>query len=141
MNLAETAYDMPTGMLLHEAGRQVAMAELVRDGWQQVLYERGSWFLLLVWAERTCGVTTCWGLSSFCAEVGHKCRAAGVCVYAPPNAGVSPSPSGWPSISEDEETVRAAIQAAQLVPNRDSDAYEALARLVTRAHGMGGNAK
>jgi hypothetical protein len=27
---------------------------------------------------------TCWGLSSFCAEVGHKCRADGACVYAPP---------------------------------------------------------
>ena len=26
----------------------------------------------------------CWGLSSFCAETGHKCRAAGTCVYAPP---------------------------------------------------------
>lgn len=56
MHLAETAYDMPTGMLLHEAGRQFAMAEIVRDGWQQVLHERGSWFLLLVWAERTCRV-------------------------------------------------------------------------------------
>lgn len=32
---------------------------------------------------------TCWGLSSFCAEVGHKCRAAGACVYAPP---VAPKP-------------------------------------------------
>jgi hypothetical protein len=26
----------------------------------------------------------CWGLSSFCAETGHKCRAARECVYAPP---------------------------------------------------------
>lgn len=56
MHLAEQAYDMPNGMLLHEAGRQFAMAEIVRDTWQQVLYERGGWFLLLVWAERTCGV-------------------------------------------------------------------------------------
>jgi hypothetical protein len=56
MHLAESAYDMPTGMLLHEAGRQFAMAEIVRDGWQQVLYERGAWYLLLVWAERTSGV-------------------------------------------------------------------------------------
>lgn len=31
---------------------------------------------------------SCWGLSSFCAEVGHKCREAGKCVYAPPPAGV-----------------------------------------------------
>lgn len=58
MNLAESAYDMPTGMLLHEAGRQFTMAEIVRDTWQQVLYERGGWFLLLVWAERTDGVKT-----------------------------------------------------------------------------------
>lgn len=56
MHLSETAYDMPTGMLLHEAQRQHAMAEITRDSWQQVLYERGAWFLLLVWAERTCGV-------------------------------------------------------------------------------------
>jgi hypothetical protein len=35
---------------------------------------------------------TCWGLSSFCAEVGHKCRAAGACVYGPQLAsGVSAS--------------------------------------------------
>jgi hypothetical protein len=27
---------------------------------------------------------TCWGLSSFCAETGHKCRAAGKCVFTPP---------------------------------------------------------
>jgi hypothetical protein len=57
MNLTEDAYRMPTGMLLHEAGRQFEMAEIVRDDWWQTLYERGSWFLLLVWAERTCGVT------------------------------------------------------------------------------------
>jgi hypothetical protein len=25
----------------------------------------------------------CWGLSSFCAESGDKCRAAGACVFAP----------------------------------------------------------
>lgn len=56
MNLADTAYQMPTGMLLHEAGRQFAMAEIVRDGWQQALYQRGGWFLLLVLAERTYGV-------------------------------------------------------------------------------------
>lgn len=56
MNLAEDAYQMPTGMLLHEAGRQFAMAEIVFDGLQRVLYERGGWFLLLVWAERTDGV-------------------------------------------------------------------------------------
>jgi hypothetical protein len=56
VNLSETAYQMPTGMLLHEAQRQHAMAEITRDTWQQVLYERGAWFLLLVWAERTCGV-------------------------------------------------------------------------------------
>lgn len=56
MHLAETAFDMPTGMLLHEAWRQFAIAEIVRDGWQQVLYGRGGWFLLLVWAERTCAV-------------------------------------------------------------------------------------
>lgn len=56
MNLTEDAYGMPTGMLLHEAGRQFAMAEIVRDSLQQGLYERGGWFLLLVWAERTCGV-------------------------------------------------------------------------------------
>lgn len=48
----------------------------------------------------------------------------------------SPAPADWPSISADEETVRAAIQTAQLVPNKDMDAYEALARLVTRAHGV-----
>jgi hypothetical protein len=56
MNLADTAFQMPTGMLLHEARRQFTMAEIVRDGWQQALYERGGWFLLLVHAERTCGV-------------------------------------------------------------------------------------
>lgn len=28
---------------------------------------------------------TCWGLRSFCAEVGHKCRAAGKCVFTPPS--------------------------------------------------------
>jgi hypothetical protein len=56
MNLTEDAYRMPTGMLLHEAQRQHAMAEITRDDWWQTLYERGSWFLLLVWAERTCGV-------------------------------------------------------------------------------------
>lgn len=57
MHLAEAAYDMTTGMLLREAMRQHAMAEITRDTWQQVLYERGSWFLLLlVWAERTRGV-------------------------------------------------------------------------------------
>lgn len=56
MNLAETAYQMPTGMLLHEAGKQFAMAEIVRDGWERVLYERGGWFLLLVHAERIHGV-------------------------------------------------------------------------------------
>lgn len=27
---------------------------------------------------------SCWGLSSFCAEFGHKCRAAGKCVFTPP---------------------------------------------------------
>jgi hypothetical protein len=54
VNLSEDAYQMPTGMLLHEAEKQFAMAGLVRDGWQQTLYERGGWFLLLVWAERTC---------------------------------------------------------------------------------------
>lgn len=35
---------------------------------------------------------TCWGLSSFCAEVGHKCRTAGKCIYTPPNAGL-PAPT------------------------------------------------
>lgn len=59
VNLTETAYDMPTGMLLHEAGRQFAMGEVVHDGWQQRLYERGGWFMLLVWAERTAGVQAC----------------------------------------------------------------------------------
>lgn len=53
MNLTETAYQMPIGVLLHEAGKQFAMAEIVRDGWQQALYERGGWFLLLVHADRT----------------------------------------------------------------------------------------
>jgi hypothetical protein len=48
-------------------------------------------------------------------------------------AGVAP-PRG-PSISQDEETVRAAIETAQLGANRDLEAYEALARLVTRAAG------
>jgi hypothetical protein len=57
MILTEDAYRMPTGMLLHEAQRQHAMAEITRDDWWQTLYERGGWFLLLVWAERTCGVT------------------------------------------------------------------------------------
>jgi hypothetical protein len=57
MNLTEDAYRMPTGMLLHEAQRQHAMAEITRDDWWQTLYERGGWFLLLVWAERTCGVS------------------------------------------------------------------------------------
>jgi hypothetical protein len=56
MNLAEDAYRMPSGMLMHEAGKQFAMAELVRDRWQQVLYERGGWFLMIVHAERTDGV-------------------------------------------------------------------------------------
>lgn len=40
-------------------------------------------------------------------------------------------------LAADEETVRAAIYAAQLTPNRDMDAYEALARLVTRASASG----
>lgn len=55
--------------------------------------------------------------------------------YEPDTDGVAPSPApaDWPSISADEETVRAAIQTAQLMPNKDMDAYEALARLVTRA--------
>jgi hypothetical protein len=56
VNLADSAYEMPTGMLLHEAGKQFAMAEIVRDEWQQALYERGGWFLMLVHAERTDGV-------------------------------------------------------------------------------------
>ena len=41
------------------------------------------------------------------------------------------------ALAADEETVRAAIEAAQLTPNRDMDAYEALARLVTRASASG----
>lgn len=32
---------------------------------------------------------TCWGLSRFCAEVGHKCRADGACIYAPPASGAA----------------------------------------------------
>lgn len=56
MHLVEQADQMPTGMLLHEARKQFTMAELVRYGWQQALYQRGGWFLLMVWAERTCGV-------------------------------------------------------------------------------------
>lgn len=66
MNLSETAYQMPGGMLLHEAGKQFAMAEIVRDGWQQVLYERGGWFLLLVHAERTY-------TAPYCAKLGGPC--------------------------------------------------------------------
>lgn len=75
MNLAEDAYQMPTGMLLLEAGRQFAMAEIVRDGWQRVLYERGCWFLLLVHAERTAGVTQ---------GEAPPCKFCGVYISHPP---------------------------------------------------------
>jgi hypothetical protein len=100
VNLAEDAYDMPTGMLLHEAGRQFAMAEIVRDDWQQTLYERGGWFLLLVWAERVAP-----SQAPYCAKLAGPCPdgcptvkltgcgggTAGDCwrVKQPPTVGVS----------------------------------------------------
>jgi len=72
MHLVEEADQMPTSMLLHEAGRQFTMAEIVRDGWQRVLYERGGWYLLLCWAER---VEPCAGS---CCDCGDGCGARGV---------------------------------------------------------------
>jgi hypothetical protein len=93
-------------------------------------------------ASKSAGVTACWGLSSFCAEVGHKCRATGTCVYAPPppDGPLDTSPDqqkGGSGVTANEKLRAAAAlaikaldeEAAAYAPDRLAHVDEAAAAL------------
>jgi hypothetical protein len=88
---------------------------------------------------------SCWGLSSFCAEVGHKCRAAGACVYDPQLASGVPSPCALDDVDaallrSAESDLRHLVEANP--PGYRERALEAALRNVQalmKAHGIARN--